>query len=141
MPQNVIHSYRLLLMLEPISFKNPLIEGSSSENFLRVTIDSNFTFEKHINLLCIKGNLKLDTITRCAKLTCTEKRCLIFKAFIISQFNYCPLIWMFHTKELNNRINSMNEKVLIGTYQERNSSFNEQLNLDKSVTFHYGNTQ
>ena len=37
----------------------------------------------------------------------TEKRRLIFKAFIISQFNYCPLVWMFHTKQLNNRINSL----------------------------------
>ena len=68
------------------------------------------TFEKHINELCKKGNLKLHALTRCAKFMSTEKRRLIFKAFIISQFNYCPLVWMFHTKQLNNRINSLHEK-------------------------------
>ena len=69
----------------------------------------------------------------------TEKRRLIFKAFIISQFNYCPLVWMFHTKQLNNRINSLHEKALRVTYQDRNSSFSELLNLDKSVSIHYRN--
>ena len=52
----------------------------------------------------------------------TEKRRLIFKAFIISQFNYCPLVWMFHTKQLNNRINGLHEKALSVTYQDRNLS-------------------
>ena len=66
----------------------------------------------------------------------TEKRRLIFKAFIISQFNYCPLVWMFHTTQLNNRISSQNEKALRVTYQGRNSSLIEVLNLDKSVCNH-----
>ena len=69
----------------------------------------------------------------------TEKRCLIFKAFIISQFNYYPLVWMFHTKQLNNRINSLHKKVLRVKNQDRNSSFSELLNLDKSVSIHYRN--
>ena len=41
-------------------------------------------------------------LTRCAKFMSTERRPLIFKAFTISQFNYCPLVWMFDTKQLNN---------------------------------------
>ena len=90
------------------SFKNVI----KSSQFLGITIDSNFTFEKHINELCKKGNLKLHALTRCAKFMSTEKRRLIFKAFIISQFNYCPLVWMFHTKQLNNRINSLHENAL-----------------------------
>ena len=66
-----------------------------------------------------------------------EKRRLIFKASIISQFNYCPLVWIFHTKQLNNRINSLHKKALRVTYEDRNSSFSELLGLDKSVSIHY----
>ena len=62
----------------------------SSEKFLSVTIDSNFTFEKYINELCRKDNLKLHTLARCARFMSTDKTRLIFKGFIISQFNYCP---------------------------------------------------
>ena len=71
----------------------------------------------------------------------TEKRRPLFKAFVVSQFNYCPLVWMFHTKELNNRINSLHEKALRLTYQKRNSSFDELLKLDKSVSIHHRNFQ
>ena len=66
-----------------------------------------------------------------------EKRRLIFKASIISQFNYCPLVWIFYTKQLNNRINSLHKKALRVTYEDRNSSFSELLGLDKSVSIHY----
>ena len=86
-----------------INIKSSVIEGSSSEKFLGITNDSTFTFEKHINELCKKGSLKLHALTRCAKFMSTEKRRLIFKAFIISQFNYCPLVWIFHTIQLNNQ--------------------------------------
>ena len=46
---------------------------------------------------------------------------------------------MFHTKQLNNRINSLHEKASRVTYQDRISSFSELLNLDKSVSIHYRN--
>ena len=69
----------------------------------------------------------------------TGKRRLILKAFIISKFNYCPLLRMLHTKQLNIRIKSLHEKVLRVTYQDRSSSFSELLNLHKSISIHYRN--
>ena len=46
---------------------------------------------------------------------------------------------MFHTKQLNNRINGLHEKALRVTYQDRYSSFSELLNVDKSLYIHYRN--
>ena len=46
---------------------------------------------------------------------------------------------MFHTKQLNNRTNSLHEKALRVTYQDGKSFFNELLNLDKPVSIHYRN--
>ena len=71
----------------------------------------------------------------------TVKRRTLFKAFVFFQFNYCPLVWMFHTKELNNRINSLHKKALRLTYQSRNLSLDELLKLGKSVSIHYRNLQ
>ena len=48
---------------------------------------------------------------------------------------------MFHTKQLNNLINSLYEKASRVTYQGRNSSFSELLNFDKSISVHYRNTK
>ena len=33
-------------------------------------------------------------------------------AFITSQFSDCPIVWMFHSKTMNNRINKIHEKTL-----------------------------
>ena len=127
--------------LKSIDTKNSSVERSSSEKFLGVTVDSNFTFEKHLNKLCKKGNQKLHALARCTKYMSTDKRPTLVKVFAISQFNYYPLVWMFHTKELNNRINSLHEKVLRLTYQNRNSPFDELLKLAKSVSIHHRNLQ
>ena len=63
------------------------------------------------------------------------------KAFIISQFNYCPLIWMFHSRALNNRINKIHERALRLVYQNKNLSFSELLELNSAVTIHERNLQ
>ena len=106
-----------------INIKSSVTEGSSSEKFLGITIGSNFTFEKSEH--CKKENLKLHAFARCAKSMRAEKRSLIFKVFINSQFNYCPLVWMFQTKQLNNQINSLHKKALRGTYEDKYLSFSE----------------
>ena len=63
------------------------------------------------------------------------------KAFIISQFNYCPLIWMFHNRALNDRINKIHKRALRLVYQNKNLSFSELLELDNAVTIHQRNLQ
>ena len=62
------------------------------------------------------------------------------KAFITSQFSYCPLIWMFHSRNLNNKINRIHERALRLVYQN-NLNFSELLDLDNSVTEHQKNLQ
>ena len=55
------------------------------------------------------------------------------KALVISQFNYCPLIWMFHNIALNNRINKIHGWVLRLVYQNKNLSFSELLELEPKI--------
>ena len=58
-------------------------------------------------MLCKKVNLKLHALARMSKFMNTEKLRMIMKAFIESQFGYCPLVWMFHSRTLNNKINRL----------------------------------
>ena len=69
-----------------------------------------------------------------------SKRRNLMKAFITSQFSYCPLIWMFHSRNLNNKINRIHERALRLVYQN-NLSFSELLNLDNSLTVQQKNLQ
>ena len=60
-------------------------------------------------------------------------------AFIVSQFQYCQLIWMNHSRKLNNKINRIHERALRIVYNDYSSSFEELLKIDDSVTIHVQN--
>ena len=63
------------------------------------------------------------------------------KAHVISQFGYCPLAWMFHSRGLHNKINSLHERALRITYGDGSSSFEDLLKKDNSVSIHHRNIQ
>ena len=69
------------------------------------------------------------------------KRKSLMKAFTTSQFNYCPLIWMFHSRQLNNQINKIHERALRLVYKDNKLTFNYLLELDNSVAIHQRNLQ
>ena len=62
-----------------------------------------------------------------------SKKRIIMKSFIESQFGYCPLIWMFHSRGLNNKINRIHERALRIAYNDTSSSYGELLTKDRSV--------
>ena len=64
----------------------------------------------------------------------------LMRASITSQFQYCPLIWMFHSRQLNQKINKIQERALRITYKDTESTFSELLQ-DCAVTIHTKNLQ
>ena len=72
---------------------------------------------------------------------CLEKRKTVMKAYMISQFGYCPLVWLFHSRGLNNKINYLHERALRVTYGDRSSSFQDLLKKDNPVSIHHRNIQ
>ena len=48
---------------------------------------------------------------------------------------------MFHSRRLNNKINSIHERALRITYQDGKSTFQGLLNKDNSVSIHHRNLQ
>ena len=123
-----------------IIVENYVIKSSDVEELLGVTIDSNLNFKEHILSLREKANCKLQALSCVSKYMILNKRCILMKSFIISQFNYCPLIWMMHNRAIHNKINHINEKALRIVYDDYSSSF-EDLNEKKSVTIHLHNLQ
>ena len=69
------------------------------------------------------------------------QRRLIMNAFIFSQFGYCPLVWIFHSRKLNNRIDNIHERGLRIVYRDYESTFQQLLKQNKSVSIHQRNLQ
>ena len=102
---------------EIVSVDGISLAASYHEELLGVIIDSELKIENHITEICLKVSKKLCRISSSMSL---EKRRTLMKAFIESQFNYCPLIWMFHSRTLNNKINHIHERALRTVYSNYN---------------------
>ena len=118
-----------------------LIRNSNSKKLLGVTFDNRLTFEKHIITIFQRANRKLNALARLTPYMKLGKRRMLMNAFFISQFNYCPLVWMSHSRALNNKINRLHKLCLRIIYNDKTSTLKELLEKHDSVSIHYRNIQ
>ena len=111
---------KLITTKENTSVKigNDIIKSSNSVKLLGITIDNKLNFKEHLTNIRKKVSNKLHGLARVSHYTSTHKLRIMMKAFIESQFQYCPLVWMFHSRTLNNRINKLHERALRLVYKD-----------------------
>jgi len=90
-----------------IKIENFLIKNSNSVELLDIVLDSNLSFEAHILGLCQSANYNVMRLNRIRKFITYKQSLLLFNAFIISYFMYAPIVWMFCSKTLYQRINKV----------------------------------
>ena len=115
-----------------VNVGNSVIENTEEEKLLSVVIDKQLNFETHISKLCQKAGDKLFALARISKCMDSDKLRTLMRCFVISQFQYCPLAWMFHSRHLNNKINKIHERALRIAYKDYESSFNTLSERDTS---------
>ena len=54
-------------------------------------------------------------------------------------YQYCPLVWMMHSRKLNNRINKIRERALRVTCNNNHFTFVELKGKENSMTVQYKN--
>ena len=80
------------------NIRKDLVWESNDVEFLGITIDRDLKFDKHVPKLCWKTKQKLSALSRMAKLLSFNKRRTLFKAFVESQIQFCPIAWRFHSR-------------------------------------------
>ena len=119
-----------------INIGNCTVNNSQEDELLGVLIDSNLNFEKHVSNINVNVNVskkagnKLFALSRMSTYLGTDKLRLLMRAFVTSQFQYCPLVWMFHSRKMNNKINRLHERALRIAYKDYTSSFVSLLEKD-----------
>ena len=74
-----------------INFKGSLISNKKIVKSLVLTVDNKLFFEPHLNLVRKMVSQKLHALARVSKFISKKSLMVIIKAFIISQFSYCPM--------------------------------------------------
>ena len=76
------------------------VQSSGDVTLFGAMIDRNLTFKKHIDNLVRKAQYKLHALQRIRNFLAIAKAKILANAFIDSQFNYAPLIWVFCRKNI-----------------------------------------
>ena len=124
---------------EVVSIDGIQINSSTAKTLLGITIDSELNFDNHLSAICNKVCRKVNALGRIANYMSLEICRIVMKTFIESQFNYCPLIWMLHSRTINNEINRLHERALRIVCSEFKSSFEGLLMKDNSFSIHERN--
>ena len=111
---------------------NEKLSSTCSEKFFGIKIDNKLTLEEHLEGLYKNATQKFSAVERISSLPRFEQKKRIVNLFITFHFSYYPLVWMFHSRRLNNRIDHIHERALKIIYQGYNSSFKELLRKDKT---------
>ena len=105
---------------------------------LSVKIESELSFNTYLITVCKKASQKLNALSGlCSIIPLDQRRCLM-KSFFVSQFSYSPLVWMFHNRILNRKINNFHYRTLRIVYRDEISSFDELLARDGSKSPVFG---
>ena len=78
------------------------IKNSGYENLLGVKVDTKLNFNEHLNDIISKASGKVNALSRLMPSMSLSKKQKLVNSFFNSQFSYCPLIWMYHSRIINN---------------------------------------
>ena len=65
----------------------------------------------------------------------------VMNSFCDSRCNYCPLLWMFHSRKNHTKISNVQERCLRLIYSGKRSSYEELLENNRLVSIHHRNIQ
>ena len=120
---------------------NNLIMPSKSVKLLGITIDKELKFDLHIDNICKQANKKVCCLYRIRRFLNVDNAQRLCNAFVLSNFNYCPLIWMFCNKTLDGKINTVHKRALRAVTRDYNNSLEELISSVRGLKIHQRNLQ
>ena len=110
-----------------VSIRGQYIEFSKSITALGICIDKNITFDEHVNNLCLKASRQISALQRLTGFIDMSGRKAIYNSFIVSKFNYCPLVWFFTSRESINKMQKIQERALRFVLKDSTSDYDTLL--------------
>ena len=92
------------------------IPCEESVSLLGVDFDHLLSFKNHITVICKKAARELAVLKRIGHFLTVEGKLMIYKSFIMSNFNYCPLIWHFCSQTSTIKLEKIKERTCSQIY-------------------------
>ena len=106
-----------------ISVQDNTILSDPLIKVLGVTLDDKLKFDEHVSEICRKVSRHINALKRVSKYLDESCRILMYKSFISSNFNYCPVSWMLCGKTYLNKLENFQERALRCVFRDITSPY------------------
>ena len=111
-----------------IIVENTKLESTSSIKVLGVNIDSKLNFNAHVCDICTKAGRQLNVLQRLKGSLDFDSRMVIDKkSFIISNFDYCPVVWLLTSKSFLSKLENIQKRALRFVLNDYELDYNDLL--------------
>ena len=104
---------------------NDTIDLTVSMNVLGINIDDKLNFKSHVSNMCNKAGRQFNVLQRLEGSLDYANRLSIYKSFIMSNFNYCPVVWMFTSKSSLSKLEDIQRRALRFVLDDYTSDYHE----------------
>ena len=98
-----------------------------SVKLLGVHIDDKLKFDVHISELCRKTSYQLNALSRLSKHLSYQGRLNVYNAYILSNFNYCGIVWHFCDQVNTLKLEKLAKRALRVISNDHNASYDDLL--------------
>ena len=84
----------------------------TSITVLRVVLGNKLKFDEHVSVMCIKASRQINALKRVSMYLDEKCHIVVYKSFISSNFNYCPVAWLFCGKKNLVKLEKLQERPL-----------------------------
>ena len=95
-----------MLITQHLMFASKIQNSKVTSCLGSPSINNKLSFTEHVHKICDKASQQVNALARLSTFMSLEKRRLIMKAFVNSQFRYCSRAWIFHNRTLNTKLNT-----------------------------------
>ena len=106
-----------------MSFDEKVVTSSSTSELLSIKLDLNF--KSHIEHISCKANNKIKAIFPVQSFLPLEQAKVSREAYMLSNFGFCPLLWMFYGKCSKNMIMKTHYRCLQAIYKTQTNMYHE----------------
>ena len=115
---------------------NNTVHSSSDVVLLGLTIDNKLNFKMHISGLCRKAAGNINALKRMKKYLSVENRKLAAHAYVLSYFNYCPIVWHFCGKGDIHKIENIHKRAICFITDDYESEYAQLLLKEDECTLY-----
>ena len=112
-----------------LKFNDYEITSKNSVTLLGIEIDDRVSFDNYTHTLARKAAGQLNYLISKRHCLSQEAKQVLIQSFIMANFNYCPLVWLFCSKKLQDKQESIQKRALRFLYNDYESNYEHLLSM------------